>query len=914
MANQDLSTRMKKLVWALAVILISALSCNLPGFDRDTAEEAVLAIPGPMVAFQEPVAGLQVDLNQPFAIFVTARDDLGVIRLDLWVDGTLVLSQAAPESEANGVNPLGLSYGMIGTTPGTYSMVARAYNSLGAVGESLALHVTVSNEQAAPANPETVHYVAQSGDTVDSIASDTGSSASAISAANPGVKGPLNPGQVVVVPGAQANQPPAQPAQPPAGQQGGQIAGQAAVLPGLLPVQAAGIGQAGAVAQGIAPGQAGQVAQLAPNLFPGFQPIQNLSNPQLVAPDSLTVSTADCKVTLTWKDNSTGETGFTIYRRLTPDQVAPQYVTTVSANQSSYVDTVPHPGTYEYMVEAAGKIDFVPPNQIVADVIQQNMISTTRSTPVFVDVKPTSACIDDPERVKYIHFKPINLTPTRGAGFAALWYSINNTPGRRVPSDQGVYTATGAWNMPEEIVPVTASYFLNPDQNIMAKFWSAATTLGSWSDPRGPTDLGEAFNVHLPGDIDVKDDRYYVAKNDNFSLQYKIWVEDLKWTANGTTNTIAAPTNLRVKRTTTNSRVITWDWNGDFKLIDGFLVYKTYSCPGMDSQIYAPVIVPAPTLEYEIPFRSEPMGCLYRYEISAYGRVGESGRSNKLEGQTEAAYALAGIAFRTLKINDLPYGPGGVNLKIFANQHRRTSNAYWVKEDSYDLGNWILDGRRPHNAMGMALAEKEFLTVGFSVSGVDSQGYVAQDSVCKGASILPPVNAWNQAAWTVTIKSPDGACELTIELDSQKSAPSSSGAIVYPHADIAITKVERIGYRLFAYVENLGPDELPNNRIGYGVTWGFIQPDGELKVDGPWMGENLLAVQSNLPQWISMPDYVDQNYVYFCGKDYSKCERAFLFKIWEYGKHEDPKAHDFTDSNLKNNRLVIQGNQIEPMK
>ncbi|MBC8503404.1 MAG: LysM peptidoglycan-binding domain-containing protein [Chloroflexi bacterium] len=910
--------QLRTTLWIIAALFIAVLACNLPGIDSAASDDAQFVVPGPVVAFQEPIAGIQVDLNQPFPIFVSARDVLGVVRLDLWVDDVLVLSQSAPETEVNGVNPLTLSYGMMGTEPGTHSMVARAYNSAGALGESLVVHVTVSNVQAAaPDKAEQIHYIAQDGDTVDSIANDTGSSASVIQDANPGVKGPLNPGQVVVVPGARSNQPPAQPAKPPAGQQGGQQGGQpggqANILPGLLPIQPPG----GAVAiPGFQPGQGG-VVQIAPNIFPGFQPIQNGTNPDLSAPDSLTVLTNDCKVTLNWKDNSANESGFTVYRRLKPDQVAPQYVATVAKDQTSYVDDVPHPGTYEYAVEAQGKLEVIPQDQVAVGVIQQNMISTSRSAPVYVEVKPTSACIDDPNRVKYIHVKTLGMEPKRGgSGFAALWYSINNSPGRRLPKDQGQYIPTGDWQMPDEVVSVTSSFFLNPDQHITAKFWSSAYTRASWSDPRGPTDLGEAYNSHLPSDIEVKDDRYYIAQNDNFKVEYKIWVEDLKWTGKGTTTDFPAPTNLRVKRTTTNSRVITWDWHfsGAGKNIDGFLLYRSYSCPGMDTQIYAPVIIASPKQETEIPFRSEPMGCLYRYEVSAYGRQGESGRSNKLEGDSEAAYAIAGVTFKTLKINDMPYGPGGAQLKIYVNDFRRLADVYWLKEASYDLKPWTFDGRRPHNALGLALAEKEFLTIRFSVSGVDTQGYVAQDSVCKGAGLVPPVASWKQDPWTLTIKTPDGSCELTVELTGQQPTATSSGGVVFAQADLAVTKLERIGYRLFAYIENKGPETLYNNRIGYGVTWGLYNDKGEFNVDGPWAGETIINVQSNLPQWISLGDYVDQNFVYFCAKDLENCERGFRVEMWEAGIYEKPKNPNFKDPNPDNNLLIVRGKDIEQMK
>ena len=718
---------------------------------------------------------------------------------------------------------------------------------------------------------------------------------------------------MIVVPGARSNQPPAQPAKPPAGQQGGQQGGQIGVLPGLLPIQP----PAGAVAlPGFQPGQGG-VVQIAPNLFPGFQAVLNGTNPDLSAPDSLTVMTNDCKVTLNWKDNSADETGFAIYRRLKPDQVSAKYVVTVAKDQISYVDDVPHPGTYEYSVEAQGKLDVIPQDQVAVGVIQQNMISTSRSAPVYVEVKPTSDCIDDPERVKYIHVQPINVEPKRGGpGFAALWYSINDSPGRRVPGDQGQYILTGDWKVNDGVIPMTSSNFLNPDQHIIAKFWSSATTLDFWSDPRGPTDLGEAFNAHIPTDIGVKDSRYYIAQNDNFKVEYKIWVEDIKWTGKGTTTAFPAPTNLRVKRTTTNSRVITWDWHfsGAGKNIDGFLLYRSYSCPGMDTQIYAPVIIASPKQETEIPFRSEPMGCLYRYEVSAYGRQGESGRSNKLEGDTEAAYAIAGVTFKNLKINDMPYGPGGAQLKIYVNDFQRLSDVYWLKESSYDLKPWTFDDRRPHNALGLAMAEKEFLTIRFSVSGVDNKGYVAQDSICKGGGLVPPVDSWKQDPWTLTIRTPDGSCELTVELIGQQSTATSSGGVVYAQADIAVTKLQRIGLRLFAYVENYGPEPLHNNRIQYGVTWGLYNDEGKFNVDGPWEGRTILQVQSNLPQWISLGDYVDQNFVYFCAKDLQNCERGFQVRVIPYLEDHDPQKPDFNDPNPGNNLLIVRGKDIEQMK
>ena len=89
------------------------------------------------------------------------------------------------------------------------------------------VHVTVSTEQATAQEPKQVLYIVQEGDSIESVAQATGSSASAIQVANPGVSNLPNPGQAVAVPGAHAGQVVAVP--------GGQMP------PGLLPIQPDGV-------------------------------------------------------------------------------------------------------------------------------------------------------------------------------------------------------------------------------------------------------------------------------------------------------------------------------------------------------------------------------------------------------------------------------------------------------------------------------------------------------------------------------------------------------------------------------------------------------------------------------------------------------------------------------------------------
>ena len=175
------------------------------------------------------------------------------------------------------------------------------------------------------------------------------------------------------------------------------------------------------------------------------------------------------------------------------------------------------------------------------------MLAAARSAPLTVEIEPSAACIADPNRMKHVHIEIQNVVLTHAVGKgltgAAVWYSVNDSPGRRVPSSQGVYLPSGTWNFGEEVVPVSGALFLNPDQGFIVKFWVAALDP---ADVQPPYRMGEAFNSHDPADINSKSDNYYIAKHKDFTVEYKIWVEDSKWTGAGTTNAIPAPENLRI--------------------------------------------------------------------------------------------------------------------------------------------------------------------------------------------------------------------------------------------------------------------------------------------------------------------------------------------------------------------------------
>lgn len=206
----------KYLFWVSAALVLGVLACNFPGFGGFGAGSD-LAASGPGVIIQQPTSGAQIDKGESFPVFVTSNDDDGVVRIDLWVDDQIIITQSSPDD--NGMTPFSLTYPMVAVKTGTYALTAQAYNSKGEMGESVIHYITV-NEVAA-STQELAQYIVQEGDNLGSIASKTGTTAEAIQQANPSVSnGQVKAGQQVLVPVKGASQakvalPPPQPQKPP---------------------------------------------------------------------------------------------------------------------------------------------------------------------------------------------------------------------------------------------------------------------------------------------------------------------------------------------------------------------------------------------------------------------------------------------------------------------------------------------------------------------------------------------------------------------------------------------------------------------------------------------------------------------------------------------------------------------------
>jgi len=150
---------------------------------------------GPVVIIKEPSNKAQVNTNEITLVRGLATDPIGVVGVELWVDGQLEAS--ARSQLEKGSNPFPVVEGWEPETPGQHTLTVRAYNSDGASN-----HATVRVEalDVPRAAPTPVSHQVQEGDTLETIATGYLVSVEDIVEQNPGLEEPLLPGDSVVIP------------------------------------------------------------------------------------------------------------------------------------------------------------------------------------------------------------------------------------------------------------------------------------------------------------------------------------------------------------------------------------------------------------------------------------------------------------------------------------------------------------------------------------------------------------------------------------------------------------------------------------------------------------------------------------------------------------------------------------------
>ena len=102
----------------------------------------------PTVSITSPTAGATV--SGTFVANATAADNVGVTKVEFYVDGTLKTTDSTPPTPFTG------SVDVSATSNGTHSLTAKAYDAAGNVTTSTAVSITVSNSGGADTTPPTV--------------------------------------------------------------------------------------------------------------------------------------------------------------------------------------------------------------------------------------------------------------------------------------------------------------------------------------------------------------------------------------------------------------------------------------------------------------------------------------------------------------------------------------------------------------------------------------------------------------------------------------------------------------------------------------------------------------------------------------------------------------------------------------
>ncbi len=129
-------------IWlVVGFLIVAALACTLPWPRREA---------GPSVVIDSPASGSTVQVGQEVTIQSTSTDARGVTKVELWVDEALVHTDSSPVDR--GQTPFSVLQSWTPLSPGEYTIVVKAYNAAGQVGESEAITLSAV-EVIAEASP-----------------------------------------------------------------------------------------------------------------------------------------------------------------------------------------------------------------------------------------------------------------------------------------------------------------------------------------------------------------------------------------------------------------------------------------------------------------------------------------------------------------------------------------------------------------------------------------------------------------------------------------------------------------------------------------------------------------------------------------------------------------------------------------
>jgi hypothetical protein len=197
--------------WIVLVILVGLVACLCLSSGLVWWGGRLKHTPsgGPSVRIIEPHYGDRVPMERGVLVQSEARDAANLVtQVELWVDGRLQWVDGSQEPQ--GSSHLYAAQGWQPSAPGSHTLMVRALNSRGAVGQ--AIIVVDAVEGLAGVGPEgeeiyldditSAEYVVSAGDTIEEIAEDRHLSPEVVLELNPvlQVNQPLPEGEIVEVP------------------------------------------------------------------------------------------------------------------------------------------------------------------------------------------------------------------------------------------------------------------------------------------------------------------------------------------------------------------------------------------------------------------------------------------------------------------------------------------------------------------------------------------------------------------------------------------------------------------------------------------------------------------------------------------------------------------------------------------
>lgn len=483
-------------------------------------------------------------------------------------------------------------------------------------------------------------------------------------------------------------------------------------------------------------------------------------NSSMKAPDPVQATLVDeCKVKLTWTDNTTNEDRFEVQRR-EPGSAFSVNVANLAANKTEYEDTLPGSGKYQY--------------EVIATELKGGKVSNyVSSKPVTIDAPTTPGCQALPNAMRMI-FQPVEFTssgfsqgfinPVLDAGGSSLVFRLPQAQGTGIPLNQfgGDKYRIETW-LPQN----------------RAGLDLALSLVASGIDQNNKTiSIGNFSASHKYAELTGKPTQVYQNKGQSqdgsFEFKYKFWVEPWLWGAVlplGNPN-LDPPTNLQLKLVG-DEHQLTWDYDKDKlnQYVSGFNIYREYYCPGHNNTVAWPLPIPrgkppaavGQTVSYAktITNAQMPQGCACMYQVSAFGQGGESGRANLKNSQdclTFKANDDVTVTFKDVEIsaNDLPKAQN-VDIYLWANYyHSSTANQKaHLFAGKHDLGKIHFGGLPGNTPMTVGVGQGQSLQIGFYLAGV-----------CKSSDLMlkPPAAGWAGVDQDYTVSSADGGCKMTVHV------------------------------------------------------------------------------------------------------------------------------------------------------